>query len=179
MHKIEKYIVFRTAWGFFGLRGTDDRLRHTSLPVVDRAAVVDLITASQTGLQQDDTLFADLQERVKAYFDGSCVDFSDVPPDVPHASRFAKRVLLECGKIRYGQTISYARLAELAGSPGAARAAGSVMAANPMPLIIPCHRIVRSDGQTGNFTANGGPQLKKRLLALETQGACMTVINHH
>ena len=80
---------------------------------------------------------------------------------------FARRVLAACRRIPYGQTLSYAELAAAAGSPGAARAVGSVMAQNRLPLLIPCHRVVGSRGKLGGFSAPGGLETKVRLLELE------------
>ena len=85
-------------------------------------------------------------------------------------SRFQRRVLNQCRRVPCGATISYARLAAKAGYPGAARAVGNCMAGNPIPLIVPCHRVVCSDGRLGAYSAPGGTAMKRRLLALESQG---------
>ncbi|MGD9645974.1 MAG: methylated-DNA--[protein]-cysteine S-methyltransferase [Pirellulales bacterium] len=82
---------------------------------------------------------------------------------------FARRVLDACRRIPYGQTRSYAQLAAAAGSPGAARAVGTVMAKNKFPLIIPCHRVVGSQGKLGGFSAPGGLEMKQRILDLENR----------
>lgn len=80
-------------------------------------------------------------------------------------TEFQKRVWRAAMRIPYGKTISYGRLAARIGMPGAARAVGSALAANPVPLIVPCHRIIRSDGAPGGF--GPGITLKKQLIALE------------
>jgi methylated-DNA-[protein]-cysteine S-methyltransferase len=105
--------------------------------------------------------------RLQAFACGAPVDFSDVPIDVGGLSEFQRRVVRCCRRIPYGQTLSYGELAAQAGSPGAARAVGNCMAANPVPLIVPCHRVVRADGCLGSYSAPGGTRTKKRLLALE------------
>jgi methylated-DNA-[protein]-cysteine S-methyltransferase len=79
---------------------------------------------------------------------------------------FRRRVLGELAKVRFGHTLSYGELARRAGSPGAARAVGGVMAKNPLPLVVPCHRVLATGGKIGGFT--GGLALKRALLALET-----------
>ena len=79
---------------------------------------------------------------------------------------FRGRALRACRTIPRGQVITYAELARRAGSPGAARAAGSAMAANPLPVVIPCHRVVRSDGGLGDYSA-GGTAAKRRMLRAE------------
>ena len=72
-----------------------------------------------------------------------------------------------CRKIEFGQRITYSGLAKKAGSPASSRAAGNALAKNPMPLVIPCHRVIRTDGQMGGFSAPGGISYKKRMLILE------------
>jgi O-6-methylguanine DNA methyltransferase len=79
---------------------------------------------------------------------------------------FRGRALRACHLIHRGQVLTYGELAARAGSPGAARAAGSAMAANPLPVIIPCHRVVRADGGAGAYSA-GGTAAKQRMLRAE------------
>ena len=67
-------------------------------------------------------------------------------------------------------TMTYRELADKIGSPGAARAVGTCMAKNKFPLIMPCHRIIKSDGKIGNFTADGSVQLKQAMLSIESSG---------
>ena len=89
-------------------------------------------------------------------------------PSVLHleaCSDFQRRVLLEDRKIPRGKVSTYGKIAERVGQPKGARAVGSALAANPFPLLIPCHRAVRSGGELGGFQS--GPQMKKALLALE------------
>lgn len=83
-------------------------------------------------------------------------------------SAFRKRILQQLIKVKPGQTLSYARLAENAGHPGAARAAGSCMRFNPWPLLVPCHRIIPTSGGLGNYSL-GGPSIKSSLLEMEKQ----------
>ncbi|MGM0420418.1 MAG: methylated-DNA--[protein]-cysteine S-methyltransferase [Bacillota bacterium] len=78
---------------------------------------------------------------------------------------FQREVLTSLREVPYGETISYKELAEAAGYPGAWQAVGQVMKTNPLPLIYPCHRVVKSDGSLGGF--NGGLEMKELLLALE------------
>jgi O-6-methylguanine DNA methyltransferase len=79
---------------------------------------------------------------------------------------FRRRVLLETCAIPPGETRSYAWLAERVGHPGAARAVGTALARNPLPLVVPCHRVVRADGRIGHYGC-GGPAAKRALLAEE------------
>ncbi|MBM3314744.1 MGMT family protein [candidate division WOR-3 bacterium] len=85
--------------------------------------------------------------------------------DTAGMSAFRRRVLGLCAGIRPGRVVSYAELARQAGRPGGARAVGRVMADNPFPLLIPCHRVVRSDMTLGEY--GGGAAMKRRLLEAE------------
>jgi O-6-methylguanine DNA methyltransferase len=167
MDKEIRYTILSTRWGYFGLMGTPDGLRYTSLPAATRGEAGGILLAHRPAARYDSRLFVGLQEQIKAYFEGMYVEFSPVPVDLADFSAFARKVLLACRKIPWGQTVSYSQLAQFAHSPKAVRAAGSVMAQNPMPLIIPCHRVIRSDGSVGNFSAPGGRGLKQRLLGIE------------
>jgi methylated-DNA-[protein]-cysteine S-methyltransferase len=98
------------------------------------------------------------------YFAGRRHAF-DVPVDLRLAHGFRRAVLDRLVEVPYAGTVSYAELAARAGSPRAVRAVGTACALNPVPLVVPCHRVVRSDGAPGNY--RGGPEAKLRLLALE------------
>lgn len=89
----------------------------------------------------------------------------DIPLDLQLAAGFRAAVLHHLPQIGYGQTASYAAVAALAGSPKAVRAVGTACAKNPLPVVIPCHRVVRSDGGMGGYL--GGPEAKRLLLDLE------------
>lgn len=114
----------------------------------------------------------DLVDRLVAYFGGAREQFGDVDLDAALAYHgidgFAGRVLSALRAIPYGSTISYGELAELAGFPGAARAAGTVLANGPLEIIVPYHRVVRSDGSVGSYGPGAGDR-KRRLLALEAR----------
>lgn len=98
------------------------------------------------------------------YFAGRRHHF-DLPVDLRLASGFHRQVLAELRLVGYGRTVSYADLARAAGSPRAVRAVGTACARNPVPVVVPCHRVVRSDGAIGNY--RGGIEAKATLLALE------------
>ncbi len=108
-----------------------------------------------------------LMERLQAYAAGQPVDFLDVAVALGPLSDFRRRIVGRCRRIPYGRTATYGQLARLAGSPGAARAVGQALAANRVPIIVPCHRIVGANGSLGGFSAPGGVELKRRLLELE------------
>ena len=98
------------------------------------------------------------------YFAGRRREF-DLPIDLQLAHGFRRTVLEHLLDIAYGTTASYASVAAASGSPAAARAVGSACAHNPLPLVVPCHRVVRSDGTIGQY--GGGTEAKHALLALE------------
>lgn len=102
--------------------------------------------------------------QIDEYFAGRLMVF-DVPLDLRLSRGFRREVLAHLLEIGYGKTATYSWVAAAAGSPKAVRAAGSACATNPIPVVIPCHRVVRSDGTIGQY--GGGGDIKKALLALE------------
>jgi methylated-DNA-[protein]-cysteine S-methyltransferase len=107
-----------------------------------------------------DTAARELDE----YFAGNRRDF-DMPLDWRLSFGFRSTVLHHLPEIGYGHTASYAAVAKLAGNPKAVRAVGSACATNPLPVVVPCHRVVRSDGAMGGYL--GGVEAKRILLTLE------------
>lgn len=165
-----RYVIFQTKFGFFGILGDERGILRTSLPVADRRSVENELLDGVGGAKFDAGLLPDLQRHVKLYFSGTYVEFgAEIPLLLDDLSEFSRDILKACLKIPYGRTVSYGELATMVNHPKAARAVGNVMAKNPIPLIIPCHRVVKSDGTTGGFQRNrdGGPQLKKRMIELE------------
>jgi methylated-DNA-[protein]-cysteine S-methyltransferase len=105
---------------------------------------------------------------LKRYTEGDPVDLGSIPLELPQTlTPFQKRVLDLCRQVPYGHTITYGELAQQAGCPRAARAVGNVMAANRVPIVIPCHRVVPASGEVGKYSASGGTRLKLRLLEME------------
>ena len=170
MQKETKYAIFKTKWGYFGLAGTEHVLLRTLLPHPRRDIVKSILLKYLPPALYDKNYLKTLQQQITAYFDGTYVNFSkDIPLDLNAFSFFTKRVLIACRDVRLGRTITYAALADRAGRPAAARAVGSALAKNPLPLIIPCHRVIRSDGKIGGFSSPGGSSMKLKLLRHEQQ----------
>ena len=108
-----------------------------------------------------------LVEKIARYFEGERVGFKDVKVALPGFSLFARAVLEGLGDVEWGRTATYKDIATSVGRPGAARAIGVVMSKNPIPLIIPCHRVIRTGGGLGGFSGAGGVGMKKKMLELE------------
>lgn len=106
----------------------------------------------------------DVSRQLDEYFSGARRLF-ELPLDLRLAKGFRLTVLAHLPAIAYGHTESYAQVAAAAGSPKAVRAVGSACATNPLPVIVPCHRVVKSDGSFGGYV--GGPEAKRTLLTME------------
>lgn len=167
MQKAIKYTIFQTKWGYFGLIGTEYALCRTQLPGPKREKIKSLLLKNMLAAQFDKSLFRPLQEQINTYFEGAYVDFRNIPIVLEDFSSFVGSVLSACRNIEFGRTITYAGLARKLKRPAAARAVGNALAKNPLPLIIPCHRIIRGDGKIGGFSAVGGTDLKAKLLKHE------------
>ena len=103
-------------------------------------------------------------EQLDSYFSGNVTRFS-IPLDLRVPTDFTDRVLRNASRIPFGQTMSYGEIAKRVDSPRASRAVGAALGRNPIPIVVPCHRVIASDGRIGGFT--GGLAIKKALLRLE------------
>jgi len=162
-----QYSIFKTRWGWFGLLGCDKDLVRTCLPMAFKEAAQRRLLSGITGAEPAKKGFHNLEKLILTYYKGHPVDFSDVKVCLENLTEFQQQVLTRLRKIKYGRIISYGDLARRVKNPRASRAIGAVMAANPLPLIIPCHRVIKSDGSLGRFSAAGGIDTKKRMIELE------------
>jgi methylated-DNA-[protein]-cysteine S-methyltransferase len=160
------YTIFSTPLGWMGLLGSPAGLRQVVLPQPSPQAVQRIL--SQIGATPEESFFGDLPQRINKYLSGEPL-ICDEALDIRDATSFQQQVWQAARNIPYGQTRSYQWLARQAGRPRAARAVGQALAANPLPIIIPCHRVVTSQGKLGGFA--GGLALKRRLLELERSQA--------
>ncbi len=167
MKKTVKYTIFNTKWGYFGLAAEEKTLLGTILPLPNPKKVESILIKKYPNAEYQKYLLKPLQKKITAYFDGIMTDFSSVPILLEGLKLFTISALTACKKTPHGRTISYSELAKKINKPKAARAVGNALARNPLPLIIPCHRVVHSDGSCGNFSAAGGKKLKQKLLKLE------------
>ncbi|MEK6234149.1 MAG: methylated-DNA--[protein]-cysteine S-methyltransferase [Planctomycetales bacterium] len=161
-----KFSLFLTDLGWMGMLGSEHGLRRVSIGNSNLAAAKASLCDSVEEPSSEEDWDPELRRRLKAFAIGTQDDFLDVRTDLQGFTKFQHQVLDKCRKIPFGSRLTYGRLAAKAGSPKAARAVGSVMANNPIPLVIPCHRVVAANG-LGGFSAPSGLRLKKRLLALE------------
>lgn len=178
MQKTVKYVIFQTKWGYFGLAGTESALCRTCLPESRSTNIERRLLENWPDADFDEDYFNELQKQIVDYFEGARLDFSGIPVTLDGLSAFSQSILTTCRKVEAGQIITYSELATRAGHPAASRAVGSVLARNPLPLIIPCHRVIRTDGKMGGFTAPGGIPLKKKMLELERQGLVLGKVSN-
>ena len=150
-----------------GILASDRGLVAVSLPCPSERGTVWLLGKKTRNAAHSDALLPGLVERLTRYFRGVPVEFPD-ELDLSEATPFQRRVWQAARLIPYGETRSYAWVAVQAGSPMAARATGQALEKNPLPVIVPCHRVIAADGSLGGFT--GGLNLKRKLLAIESQG---------
>jgi methylated-DNA-[protein]-cysteine S-methyltransferase len=120
----------------------------------------------------------DARRQLDEYFDGRRRDF-EIAVDLSLSAGFRREVLraLAAG-VRFGQVVTYGELAERVGNPKASRAVGSAMASNPIPIIVPCHRVVRSGGALGNYSGKDGIVTKRFLLDLEAGASATLPFDH-
>lgn len=155
--------VVETAWGWCGLQRTDDGISRCTLPLPSRRSA-SLSVAEASSEAPHDPLLAAAAQLLVAYFAGEPVGF-DLPVAPEGMTPFGGRVLRACAAIPWGHTRSYGEIAAEAGSAGGARAAGQALGRNPIPVIVPCHRVIGADRRLVGF--GSGPEMKRRLLELE------------
>jgi methylated-DNA-[protein]-cysteine S-methyltransferase len=160
--------VVQTVEGWVAIARTERGLCRSTLPQSTRAqALCQLGLADEAGPPEDDPLLSRAGALIQAYFEGEPVRF-DLPLDLSGIPEFTRSVLLACNRIPYGETASYGELARKVGKPGAGRAVGQAMRRNPLPPIIPCHRVIGSDGSlTGFAGGTEGLPVKQALLDRE------------
>jgi methylated-DNA-[protein]-cysteine S-methyltransferase len=152
--------------GSIVVAATHDGLVRIGLPIEGEDAVLDELAQRISGriLRATRTSVNQTRHQLDEYFQRRRTEF-DVTLDWQLSGGFRRHVLAATAQIPYGQTASYTEVATRAGSPRAVRAAGTALATNPLPIVIPCHRVLKSNGQLGAY--RGGPEAKAQLVALE------------
>jgi methylated-DNA-[protein]-cysteine S-methyltransferase len=137
---------------------------HRGAAISDDDVLEELASKVSPRVLESPARLDDARRELDAYFDGRLHEFH-VPVDWRLSRGFTSRALHAVARIPYGKTRSYAEIAKAAGNERAFRAAGTACGHNPVPVIVPCHRVVQSGGGIGNY--GGGPEMKRSLLALE------------
>jgi methylated-DNA-[protein]-cysteine S-methyltransferase len=158
------YAIIETPAGWVGVLGSESGLQRLTLPHPSAEGISRQLGISDSRAILSPHHFRDIIERLRAYFNGHKIDFPDAL-DLAAATPFQHWVWSATRLIPYGETRSYAWVAGQIKKPGAARAVGQALGRNPLPVIIPCHRVLTSRGALGGFS--GGLQMKKLLLQLE------------
>ncbi len=161
------YAFHPSPLGLIGIAGSDQGLTRIVLALPDESHFVDhLKNTFQSECLKKPDFFESVVKQLSLYFSGDLERF-DCPLDLSRGTPFQQKVWQELTNIPYGTTISYRTLAEAIGQPKAFRAVGNANGKNPLPLIIPCHRVIQGNGSLGGYT--GGLHIKRFLLDHENK----------
>ncbi len=163
-----RYATFNTSMGWIGILGSAKGLLGTTLPQRSAQEAHQLLGDSVNCATWSPRLFEDLVERLRAYFSGHKAAFPD-RLDLSGATSFQREVWEITRLIPYGETRSYTWVAEQIKRQGAVRAVGQALTRNPLPVIVPCHRVLNIDGKLGGYS--GGVETKRQLLFLEASAS--------
>lgn len=160
------YSIFNTTCGWMGIVANQYGLRTIVLPQINEGKTLSLIKNRfrADDLVRDEEYFKGIIRLLLDYFEGKKVVFN-YPLDLRSAGEFEKKVWQATQSIPYGEVRTYQFIAKEIGNPKALRAVGQALKKNPLPIIIPCHRVVQSNGQLGGFS--GGVGFKEKLLKIE------------
>lgn len=166
---------FKTAIGTMAVAWRGERIVAIQLPEESDEALLLSVRRKvrTTSLQWDKTAPAFVRaaaDAIEAHLDGRSRRFSLRSFNLDGIAPFFRKVYERAAKIPPGKIMTYAELAEAAGSPKASRAVGQAMARNPFPIVVPCHRVVGAGKSAGGFSAHGGLATKARILAIEAPG---------
>jgi methylated-DNA-[protein]-cysteine S-methyltransferase len=156
--------ILKTDLGWIGVSGTEKGLRQFILPQSSFSEVCLLLGIELKPEAEIPTVLTDIIERLKLYLKGYQTAFPD-RLDLSKGTEFQRRVWEITRLIPYGETRSYSWVAEKIGNRNAVRAVGQALRANPLPLIVPCHRVLTKEGAMGGYS--GGIDMKRYLLWLE------------
>ena len=163
------YHVFQTEQGWVGLLASQVGIRRSTLPCETPDASILALGPETSEAIQDRTKLGDVPDLLTAYLAGEEVDFREVELDVGDATAFYVKAWTACRLIPRGETRTYGWLARQAGNSNASRAAGQTMARNRVPLIVPCHRVIGTDGSLRGFGSGSERlDLKRWLLDMES-----------
>jgi methylated-DNA-[protein]-cysteine S-methyltransferase len=163
------FAFFDTAIGRCAAAWTERGLVWVQLPEADEDATRRRLLGKVPGATEEKPR-GDAKRAIdamRAHLQGQLAPLLDVPFDDAALPAFHRRVYDALRRVRPGETVGYGELAALAGSPGAARAVGQAVGKNPVPIVVPCHRVLAAGGKPGGFSAHGGVDTKRRMLAIE------------
>jgi methylated-DNA-[protein]-cysteine S-methyltransferase len=166
----QHYFIFETAIGFCGIGWNDTGITRVQLPArsAETAERLMLRRTPGAGPSMPTPMVSKAVAAVKHYFEGNETDFSHFKLDLDGLDEFFIRVYAAARRVKWGHTTTYGTVAkELGCGPEAAPDVGQALAKNPIPLIIPCHRVLGAGGKIGGFSAPGGTATKMRMLGLE------------
>ena len=159
------YATFRSPIGEILATRTEQGLNFVSFPKSTWERFISALEKDKSiTLIEDNKKFSNLKNNLKAYFAGKRVQFKE-NFDLKGGTDFQKKVWRAIQRIPFGQTRSYGWLARQVGGKNKARAVGAACGSNPIPILIPCHRVIREDGGLGGY--GGGLGIKKKLLKIE------------
>lgn len=156
-----------TALGEFTLVWTDRGIRRVFLPGGEDTAIQERLAKLGAKPGEPDRAIAAVLDQIEDYADGEKIDFSAVRLDLDGVPEFHRKCYAILLTIGWGVTTTYGDMARQLGDVGLSRAVGQAMGANPIPLIIPCHRVLAAGFGAGGFSAPGGTNTKRTMLALE------------
>jgi methylated-DNA-[protein]-cysteine S-methyltransferase len=169
-HAMTRYSIFETAAGFCAIAWSERGVVRFQLPLKSAEAAKRLLLrrAPDATLGEPRAEISEAIDAAKRYFAGEETDFSFIPLDLGDKDPLFKQIYEAARRIGWGRTTTYGALAKGIGAgPEVARDVGAAMAQNPVPLIIPCHRVLAAGGKAGGFSAAGGAATKIRMLKLE------------
>ena len=165
--EILTYKLIETAMGHGALIATRQGIRAVVLPGLPVGALRKEVARRFPGAEEGDRGLKAAARAFERYFVTGKTPSKLPKLDLSGVSPFRKAVYEELLQLGPGEVVTYAELARRVGRPGAHRSVGTALSRNPIPVFIPCHRVVRTDGGLGGFTAEGGIALKEAMLTLE------------
>ncbi len=159
-------LIFKSGWGWMGVAESEEGIAAIVLPQTSKAAVAAALGSEVAGCNGSSasSRLREARKQLMEYLAGTRTSF-DLPLDLAQGTAFQQLVWKKLGAIPYGQLWSYRGLASRVGGVQYARAVGGAVGANPLPIVLPCHRIVAHDATLGGFSC--GLPAKRKLLALE------------
>jgi methylated-DNA-[protein]-cysteine S-methyltransferase len=170
---MHEYAMFDTALGRCAIAWGPRGIAGVELPGRDDRATRRRIARALPGATEaaPPADVARAIEEIVALFEGERRDLAAVVLDMEDVPEFDRRVYEVARTVPPGATITYGDIAARVGEPGAAQAVGRALGSNPFPIVVPCHRVVAADGSLRGFSAYGGIETKRRMLAIEGAGA--------